>query len=74
MSRNDLAKFILQVADGSYSTDDWQSIVVNHYQDEKMEDARRKLVQYASGHPAPPNEAHLSFKQLLVAVADELKA
>jgi hypothetical protein len=72
MSRHDLARFILQVAEGSYSTDDWQLIAVNHYQDEKMEEARRKLVRYASGYPAPPNEAHLSLKQLLVAVASEL--
>jgi hypothetical protein len=74
MTRDDLARFILQVAEGSYSTDDWQRIAVNHYRDEKMEDARVKLVRYVSGHAAPPEEAHLSLKELLVAIAAELKA
>ena len=74
MTRDDLARFILQVAEGSYSTADWQRIAVNHYRDEKMEGARVKLVRYVSGYAAPPEEAHLSLKELLVAIAADLKA
>jgi hypothetical protein len=74
MTRDDLERFILQVAEGSYSRDDWERIAVNHYRDEKMEAARVKLVRYALGYAAPPEESHLSLKELLVAVAAELKA
>ena len=74
MTKDDLARFILQVAEGAYSTADWQRIAVNHYQDEKMEDARVKLVRYVSGYAAPPEEAHLSLKERLVAIATNLRA
>ena len=57
-----------------YSPADWERIAVNHYRDEKMEAARVKLVRYALGYAAPPEESHLSLKELLVAVAAELKA
>jgi len=74
MTRDELARFILQVADGSYAPEDWQRIAVNHYRDDKMEAARVKLVRYALGYAPPAEEEHLSLKELLVTVAAELKA
>ena len=50
ITKEDLSRFILQVAEGSYSRDDWQRIAVNHYSDKKMEEARRKLVRYVCGY------------------------
>jgi len=73
MTKDDLARFILEVADGSYSSDDWQRLAVNHYQDEKMEAARVKLVRYVLGYAVAPEEAHLSLRDRLVALAAELK-
>lgn len=74
MTKDDLARFILQVAEGSYSREDWERIAVNHYRDDKMEAARVKLVRYALGYPPPPEEAHLSLKELLIGVVTELRA
>jgi len=74
VTKEELARFILQVSEGTYAAEDWSRIAVAHYRDEKMETARVKLVRYALGYPAPPEESHLSLKALLVAVAAELKA
>jgi len=49
ITKDDLARFILQVSEGSYAPEDWARVAVSHYPDEKMEDARRKLVRYALG-------------------------
>ena len=46
---------------------------MNHYRDEKMEDARRKLVRYVLGYSPPPEERDLSLKERLVAIAATLK-
>jgi hypothetical protein len=73
ITKEQLARFILQVSEGSYPSEDWQRIAVNHYSDEKMEDARRKLVRYVLGYPPPKEEEHLSLKERLVAIAATLK-
>ena len=73
ITKDDLARFILQVSEGSYPPEDWARIAVNHYPDKKMEDARRKLVRYALGYPPPSEEEHLSLKELLVSIAATLK-
>lgn len=74
MTREELARFVLQVAEGSYAQEDWERIAVNHYPDKKMEEARVKLVRYVSGYAAPPEQAHLSLKELLIAMAADLKS
>ena len=73
ITRDQLARFILQVSEGSYAREDWERIAVNHYHDDKMEDARRKTVQYVLGYPAVAEEVHLSLKERLVAVASTLR-
>ena len=74
ITREELAGFILQVAEGNYSKEDWARIAVNHYSDERIEDARRKLVRYVCGYAPPADQAHLSLKQLLIAIAAELRS
>jgi hypothetical protein len=73
ITKDDLMRFILQVSEGTYSPEDWSRIAVNHYRDEKMEEARRKLVRYVLGYPSPKEEEHLSLKERLVAIAATLK-
>ena len=73
ITRDDLARFILQVSEGVYPPEDWERFAVNHYRDEKMEDARRKLVRYVLGYSPPPEERDLSLKERLVAIAATLK-
>jgi hypothetical protein len=73
ITKDDLTKFILQVAEGLYSRDDWQKIAVNHYEDEKMEDARREMVRYVLGYPAPDGEEQLPIKEHLMKIAAKLK-
>jgi hypothetical protein len=72
-TKEDLARFILQVSEGLYSEEDWSRIAVAHYEDKEMEDARRKLVRYVLGYPPAKEENHLSLKERLAAVADRLK-
>jgi len=74
ITREELAEFILQVADGNYSKEDWVRIAVNHYSDERIEEARRKLVRYVLGYPPPADQAQLSLKQLLSIIAAELRS
>jgi hypothetical protein len=73
ITKDDLKQFILQVSEGSYSWEDWQRIAVNHYSDEKMEDARREMVHYVLDYPPPLGEAHLSLKEHLLKIATKLK-
>jgi hypothetical protein len=73
ITKDDLARFILQVSEESYLPEDWQRIAVNHYRDEKMEEARGKLVRYVLGYPPPKEEEHLSLKERLVKIAASLK-
>ena len=72
ITKDDLARFILQVSEGNYHPEDWQRIAVNHYRDAKMEEARRKLVRYVLGYPPPREKEHLSLKERLVAIAATL--
>lgn len=74
ITKEELTRFILQVSEGSYTPEDWTRIAVNHFSDGKMEDARRKLVRYVLGYAPPKEEAHLSLKELLVAIVAELKS
>jgi hypothetical protein len=74
ITKDDLSRFILQVAERSYSRDDWQRIAVNHYSDEKMEEARRKLVRYVCGYAPPPEQSGLTLKELLHDIIAELAA
>jgi hypothetical protein len=73
VTRDELAQFILQVSEEKYSHEDWVRIAVNHYNDEKMEDARRKMVRYVLGYPPPSEEKHLSLKELLLKIVAELE-
>jgi hypothetical protein len=73
ITKDELARFIIQVSEGTYSKEDWQRIAVNHYVDGKMEEARRKLVRYVLGYPPPKEEEHLSLKERLVKIAMSLK-
>ncbi|MCX6899913.1 MAG: hypothetical protein NT105_14585 [Verrucomicrobia bacterium] len=73
ITKDELAQFILQVSDGTYSPEDWQKIAVNHYKDEKMEDARREMVRYVLGYPPPSGEEQLSLKERLLKIASRLK-
>ena len=73
-TRKDLAQFIVAVSRGDYSKEDWQRIAVTHYTDEAMEEARRKLVRYILGYPAPIDQAHKSVCNLLIEVAKELES
>ena len=45
ISRPELAAFIEKVANGDYSSAEWNVIAVNHYQDPVMEAARREMVK-----------------------------
>jgi len=69
ITKDELAQFILQVADGAYSQDDWQKIAVNHYTDEEMEDARIEMVRYVLGY----GDKQLSLKKRLLKIASKLK-
>ena len=73
ITKDELMRFILQVSEGAYSLEDWGRIAVNHYHDEKMEEARRKLVRYVLGYPPPKEDEHLSLKERLVTIAATLK-
>ena len=64
ITKDELAQFILQVADGAYSQDDWQKIAVNHYTDEEMEDARIEMVRYVLGY----GDKQLSLKKRLLKI------
>ena len=74
ITKEELARFIIQVSEENYSREDWGRIAVNHYHDDEMEEARRKLVRYVLGYPPPQEEEHLSLKERLVAIAAKLKA
>ena len=72
ITKDELRRFILQVSEGTYPPEDWNRIALQHYDNEEMEDARRKLVRYSLGYPPPEAEKHLTLKELLVAIAATL--
>ena len=74
ITKQELSRFILQVAEGSYSADDWRRLAVNHYSDDKMEESRRKLVRYVLGYAPPPEQAGWTLKELLHGIVAELGA
>ncbi|MGE5306725.1 MAG: hypothetical protein ACM3TN_25755 [Alphaproteobacteria bacterium] len=78
ITKEELASFITQVADGDYSQKDWERIAMNHYQDTRMEEARVKLVRYVLGYPPSKKDEQedkdRTLKERLVAIAAALKA
>lgn len=44
-TRIELANFIRRVADSEHDPDEWQDFIVAHYEDEKMEEARREMAR-----------------------------
>jgi hypothetical protein len=72
ITRDEFIAFILRVASGAYSDADWQRMAITHYGDERMEDARRKLVRYVLSSPAPKKES-VSSDQRLISLAAALK-
>ena len=72
ITKDELRRIILQVSEGTYPPEDWNRIALQHYDNEEMEDARRKLVRYSLGYPPPEAEKHLTLKELLVAIAATL--
>ena len=73
ITRDELADFITRLSEESTSQEEWFRFALNHFTDGKMETARRTFVRYCLGYPPPQDEAHLSLKERLVAIAATLK-
>ena len=68
-TKADLLVFVLRVADGIYTKEDWQRYAIAHYTDQTMEIARKKTVRYVLGYPSPSEESHPSLRELLAAIS-----
>ncbi len=73
ITREDLARFILQVSEEFYSKEDWERIAINHYPDDEMEEARIELVRHVLDSPTVREEERPSRKERMVAIAAKLK-
>lgn len=60
--REDFVKYLYQFIKEQYSKDDWFNYIIEHYQDEELEEVRRKIVhlRITAGDPEifPVNEEH----------------
>ena len=71
MTRSEMAGLIRKVATGSISDSEWQSAMVNHYEDIATERARAWTVRISEERKGPPNE---EFRLYLDGLANGLEA
>jgi len=60
--REDFVKYLYKLIKEQYSKDDWFNYIIEHYQDEELEEVRRDIVRLriTAGDPEifPMNEEH----------------
>jgi hypothetical protein len=70
MTRSEIARHIRKAAEGEFLPAEWESIMVNHYEDIETESARAAVVRvFQSKHLCTPCE----FKRRLQGIADSLE-
>lgn len=56
MTRSEMASFIRKIAADDFDQTEWNSVMVNHYEDIPTEDARARAVEVYHGHSEVPEE------------------
>lgn len=64
--RQVFAEFLERLALGEVKSEDWQTLVVNHYFDDVIEKIRLQLVRFTIQSPEPHNLSEEERTQLMI--------